>query len=39
MEDDENDEFEKPEGNFQMSQAITKDAAPKWQKRVNVEAK
>ena len=29
MEDDENGEFDKPESNFQMSQAITKDAASK----------
>ena len=39
MEDDENDEFDKPEGNFQMSQAITKGAAFERQERVNVQAK
>ena len=39
MEDDENDEFDKPEGNFQMSQTITKYAASKRQERVNVPAK
>ena len=35
MEGDENGEFDKPESNFQMSQAITKDAASKRQERVN----
>ena len=39
MENDENDEFDKPEGNFQMSQAITKDAAFERQEGVNVQAK
>ena len=39
MEDDENDEFDKPEGNFQMSQTITKYTASKRQERVNVPAK
>ena len=39
MEDDENDEFDKPASNFQMSQAITKDAAYERQERVNVQAK
>ena len=39
MEDDENDEFYKPEGNFQMSQAITKDAASEREESVNVQAK
>ena len=39
MENDENDEFDKPEGNIQISQAITKDAASKRQERVNVHAK
>ena len=39
MEDDENDEFDKPEGNFQMSQAITKDAASENQERINVKTK
>ena len=39
MENDENDEFDKPEGNIQISRAITKDAASKRQERVNVQAK
>ena len=39
MEDDENDEFDKPEGNFQMSRAITKNAASERQERVNAQAK
>ena len=39
MEDYENDEFHNPEGNFQMSQVITKDAASERQERVNVQAK
>ena len=37
MEDDENDEFNKPEGNFQMSQTIMKDTASERQERVNVQ--
>ena len=37
--DNENDEFDKPEGNFQMSQAIRKDAVSEWQETVNVQAK
>ena len=39
MWDNENDEFDKPEGNFQMSQAIRKDAISEWQEKVNVQAK
>ena len=39
MEDDENDEFDKQEGNFQMSRAITKNAASERQERVNAQAK
>ena len=39
MEDDENDEFDKPEGNFQMSWAITRNAASERQERVNAQAK
>ena len=40
MEDDEDDEFDGSEGNFQMSQAITKDAPSERQERVNyVQAK
>ena len=39
MADDENGEFDKREGNFQMSQAITKDTASERQERVNVQAK
>ena len=34
MEDDENYEFEKLEGNFQMSQVITKDATSERQEKV-----
>ena len=39
MKEDENDEFDKPEGNFQMSQAITNDVMPERQDRVNCKAK
>ena len=39
MEDNENGKFDKPEGNFQISQTITKDGASERQKRLNVQSK